>query len=91
MSIKGISRPLDKLGRLVIPSEIRRSLELQKGDTLDIYVHGGNLLLCSHKEPNQPTELPAQLVEELIQAANELSENDVLMFIDLIKRVSSNK
>lgn len=88
MSIRGVSRPLDKLGRLVIPSEIRKSLGLNPGDALDIHVHGNNLLLRSHKEQLTPSVIPSPLIDELIQAASNLSENDVLMFIDLINRVA---
>lgn len=88
MSISGVSRPLDKLGRLVIPSEIRKSLGLTPGDTLNIYVHGSNLLLRSHKDQTAPSMIPPPLIEELIQAASNLSENDVLMIIDLINRIN---
>ena len=41
----GMSRPLDALGRVVIPKEIRDSLEWDTGDTISIYVDGDSVVL----------------------------------------------
>lgn len=42
----GMTRPVDDLGRIVIPKEIRRSMKLNAGDHLEISVtdNGGILL-----------------------------------------------
>ncbi len=37
MKATGIVRRLDELGRIVIPKELRRTLHLQEGDSLEIY------------------------------------------------------
>ena len=36
----GIIRKIDRLGRLVLPIDLRRSLEFAEGDTLEITVEG---------------------------------------------------
>lgn len=37
MNSTGFTRPMDDLGRVVIPREIRRSLKFREGDTFEIY------------------------------------------------------
>lgn len=38
MKATGIVRKIDDLGRIVIPKEIRRTLRIDEGDPLEIYV-----------------------------------------------------
>ena len=38
MRATGIVRIIDDLGRVVIPKEIRRSLNIEEGDPLEIYI-----------------------------------------------------
>lgn len=45
MKSTGISRPVDSLGRIVIPMELRESLGIKTKDTLDIFVDGNNIVL----------------------------------------------
>jgi len=41
----GEVRRIDKLGRVVIPLEVRRALGIDKGDLLEIYVERGDVVL----------------------------------------------
>lgn len=41
----GMNRRIDALGRIVIPAELRRVLEIGVGDLLDIRVDNGNVVL----------------------------------------------
>jgi len=45
MKTTGISRPIDQLGRVVIPIEIRRNLELNTGDEMEFYIDGADVTL----------------------------------------------
>lgn len=45
----GIVRPLDKLGRVVLPIELRRSLDLKEGDSLEIFVDGKMIILKKYE------------------------------------------
>ena len=41
----GIVRNMEPLGRIVIPSEIRKDLDIQKGDSLEIFTSGSAIVL----------------------------------------------
>ena len=38
MKSTGITRKIDELGRIVLPIEIRRTLDLSSGDSMEIFV-----------------------------------------------------
>lgn len=42
---KGIKRRFDKLGRIVVPIEMRRSMNLVEGEEVDIYFKDGEIRL----------------------------------------------
>ena len=41
----GISRPVDELGRIVLPIELRRAFDIREGDRLEIYTSGSQIVL----------------------------------------------
>lgn len=45
----GIKREVDKLGRIVLPIELRRSMELESGDAVEIYVEGNKVILEKYR------------------------------------------
>lgn len=49
MAVVGVERRVDGMGRIVIPSEIRRSLGLQAGSLLDIAVEERRIVLWPQK------------------------------------------
>ena len=51
MKSTGIVRKLDELGRIVLPIELRRTLNLAEKDAVEIYVEGENIILRKY-EPN---------------------------------------
>ena len=40
----GITRPIDKMGRVVIPRELRRSLGLEYQDRLEVFADGDTII-----------------------------------------------
>jgi transcriptional pleiotropic regulator of transition state genes len=46
MNSIGMTRRIDALGRIVIPAELRRILEIRVGDLLDIRVEDGHVVLA---------------------------------------------
>lgn len=42
MKATGIIRRIDDLGRIVIPKEIRRNMNIREGDPMEIYLDGDN-------------------------------------------------
>ncbi|OSA69867.1 AbrB/MazE/SpoVT family DNA-binding domain-containing protein [Clostridium botulinum] len=45
MKSTGVVRKMDSLGRIVIPMELRRTLNLEEGDGLEIYTEGEQIIL----------------------------------------------
>lgn len=51
MKVTGFVRKLDRLGRLTLPMDIRKSLDIAVGDPMEILVDGESILLRKY-EPN---------------------------------------
>ena len=49
MKATGIVRPVDSLGRVVIPIELRRALEISTDDSLEVYVDGPYVMLKKYE------------------------------------------
>ncbi len=45
MKSTGIVRKVDELGRIVLPIEMRRTLDIAEKDALEIYVEGDDIIL----------------------------------------------
>ena len=48
MKATGIVRKVDDLGRIVLPIELRRTLDIDVKDPLEIFVEGDTILLKKH-------------------------------------------
>ena len=51
MKSTGIVRKVDELGRIVLPIELRRTLDISERDALEIYVDGSAVVLRKYR-PN---------------------------------------
>lgn len=49
MKSTGIVRKVDELGRVVIPIELRRTLNIEEKDSLEIYVDGDKIILRKYE------------------------------------------
>lgn len=49
MKSTGIVRKVDELGRIVIPKELRRTLNIEEGDGLEIYTEGEQIILKKYE------------------------------------------
>ncbi len=49
MKATGMIRQLDPLGRVVLPIELRRTLDIQPKDLLEIFVEGNSVILRKHE------------------------------------------
>lgn len=50
MKSTGIVRKVDELGRIVLPAELRRTLNIAEKDPLEIYVDGSCVILQKFEE-----------------------------------------
>ncbi len=49
MKATGIVRKVDELGRIVLPIELRRTLDIGTADSLEIYVDGDDIILRKYQ------------------------------------------
>ncbi len=49
MKSTGIVRKVDELGRIVLPIELRRTLDIKEKDSLEIYVDGNQIILRKYE------------------------------------------
>lgn len=49
MKSTGVVRRVDELGRIVIPIELRRTLDIAEKDALEIYVDGSQIILKKYE------------------------------------------
>ena len=45
MKATGVVRPIDSLGRFVLPKEIRTTMDLNTNDSVEIFVDGDKIIL----------------------------------------------
>jgi len=63
MKSTGIVRKVDELGRIVLPIELRRSLEIQEKDALEIFIDSNKIILRKYT----PTDIFTGVMEDLIE------------------------
>ena len=70
MKATGIIRHVDDLGRIVIPKELRRSMNIDSGTPLEIFVNDDQIIVQKYK-PNHEKDDVAQkltaLVDHMVQ------------------------
>lgn len=49
MKSTGIVRKVDELGRIVLPIELRRTLDISEKDPLEIYIDGSSIVLKKYQ------------------------------------------
>ena len=49
MKSTGIVRKVDELGRIVLPIELRRTLDIAEKDAIEIYVDGSSVILKKYE------------------------------------------
>jgi len=67
MKSTGIIRRIDDLGRVVVPKEIRRTLNISEGDPLEIYVYDGMVCYRKHIPESDYSETVKSIIGNLEQ------------------------
>lgn len=49
MKATGVVRPVDELGRIVIPKELRKTFNIKEKDSLEIYVEDDMIILKKYE------------------------------------------
>jgi len=45
----GVVRQIDALGRIVVPKELRRILDIKEGDSLELFLEDNNIVLRKYQ------------------------------------------
>ena len=83
----GIVRRIDELGRIVIPKEIRKSLRIKNGDSLEIIVDGENISLRKYSQIENVTDMAMIYAESFYQV---LKYNVIVSDTDKIVAIAGN-
>lgn len=83
MRVTGIVRCIDDLGRVAIPKEIRRTLNIREGDPLEVFVGENGSVVC------QKYEIPAE--DKAAFAQKQLEDNALPMRATFAKFSIENK
>lgn len=68
MKSTGIVRKVDELGRVVIPIELRRTLDIAEKDALEIYVDNDRIILKKYK-PNMTCQITGEVSDDNLSIA----------------------
>lgn len=49
MKSTGVTRRLDSLGRIVVPIELRRTMDIEEKDAMEIFVDGDRIILKKYE------------------------------------------
>ncbi len=70
MKTTGVVRRIDDLGRIVIPKEIRKSLRIRDGESLEIFVDKDMIALKKYSPMNDMDDLAKTMTDAVYQALN---------------------
>ena len=70
MKTTGIIRRIDDLGRIVIPKELRRSLRIKNGESLEIFVDNQDIVLKKYSPMESIEEAAFKYVESFNKVIN---------------------
>lgn len=70
MKATGVVRRIDDLGRIVIPKEIRRSLKINEGDSLEIFVDTNEVILKKYSLLDDMVDLSKKLINTVKKVYN---------------------
>ena len=65
MKTTGVVRKIDDLGRIVIPKEIRRTLKIRDGESLEIFVDKEMVTLKKYSTMEDLQEVAQKLTESI--------------------------
>ncbi|WP_324656564.1 MULTISPECIES: AbrB/MazE/SpoVT family DNA-binding domain-containing protein [Bacillus] len=86
MKNTGIVRKVDELGRVVIPVELRRTLGIAEGTSLDFHVYGDNILLKKQEKSCFVTGEVSDSNIELLGGRMFLSKEGASELLNLLKK-----
>ena len=65
MKSTGVVRRIDDLGRIVLPKEIRKTLRIREGESLEIYTNGEEIVLKKFTSSSDLKEISQNLIDTI--------------------------
>ncbi len=65
MKATGVVRRIDDLGRIVIPKELRRTMRIREGDSLEIFIEGEKIMLKKYSPVQNVNDFVLEFVESI--------------------------
>lgn len=87
MKTTGVVRRIDDLGRIVIPKEIRKTMKIREGDSLEIVVDEHGFISLKKFSPLGDIE---KIATSLIDALQNMTENNIII-CDMEQIISTTK
>ena len=75
MKTTGIIRRIDDLGRIVVPKELRKTLRIKNGDTLEIFVDNDEIILKKYS----PMESIEDAASRFVDSFNQVIRHSVIV------------
>ena len=70
MKTTGVIRRIDDLGRIVIPKEIRKTMRIKDGESLEIFLDSDNIILKKYSLLDNLTDFYKKYVDSINSAIN---------------------
>ena len=75
MKTTGVIRRIDDLGRIVIPKEIRKTMRIKNGESLEIYLDEENIILKKYS----PIESLETIASKYVETFNKVLKHNVIV------------
>ena len=76
MKATGVVRRIDDLGRIVLPKELRRTMRIKEGESLEIYTDGTDRIILKKYSPVQNVN---DFVEEFVESVYASNKRDIII------------
>jgi AbrB family looped-hinge helix DNA binding protein len=78
MKETGIIRRIDDLGRIIIPREIRRTMNLHEGDPMEIYLENGFVMFKKYFAENEFVDCLNNIIDSIREHDNIHTSDDIV-------------
>lgn len=76
MKATGVVRRIDDLGRIVIPKELRRTMRIKEGDSLEIFIDGSDRIVLKKYSPVQNVN---EFIIEFVESIYNSNRRDIII------------
>jgi len=84
-------RKIDDIGRIALPKEVRRGLQIMGGDSFEIIVNADKTIVLKPHKPQfdkQITSIKEDLLQYAIDNNLTIEEETLILFDDLVKNIT---